>query len=87
MLSKEDNDILTQTGQGTPMGDLVRRFWVPALLASEVAEADGAPKRFRLLGEDLIAFRNTDGKVGILEEACPHRRSSLALGVNAENGV
>lgn len=87
MLSKEDNDILTRVGTGTPMGDLIRRFWVPALLAVEVKEPDGAPKRFRLLGEDLIAFRNTDGKVGILDEACPHRRSSLALGANEENGV
>lgn len=87
MLSKEDNDILTQVGQGTPMGDLMRRFWIPAMLASEVAEPDGAPKRFRLLGEDLMAFRNTDGVVGILDEFCPHRRSSLALGVNADNGV
>lgn len=87
MLSREDNDILTQVSEGTPMGDMMRRFWIPALLASEIAEVDGAPKRFRLLGEDLIAFRNTDGKVGILEELCPHRRSSLALGVNAENGV
>lgn len=87
MLSKEDNDILTRVGAGTPMGDLIRRFWIPALLASEVKEPDGAPKRFRLMGEDLIALRNTDGKVGILEEACPHRRSSLALGVNRDNGV
>lgn len=87
MLSREDNDILTQTDAGTPLGDLMRRFWIPALLAEEVAEPDGAPRRFRLLGEDLIAFRNTDGVVGIMEEACPHRRASLALGVNAENGV
>ncbi|MFA7624898.1 MAG: Rieske 2Fe-2S domain-containing protein, partial [Pusillimonas sp.] len=87
MLSREDNDILTQTDAGTPLGDLMRRFWIPALLSEEVAEPDGAPRRFRLLGEDLIAFRNTDGVVGVMEEACPHRRASLALGVNAENGV
>lgn len=87
MLSRQDNDILTQVSAGTPMGDLMRRFWIPAMLAEEVMERDGAPKRFRLLGEDLVAFRNTDGVVGILEEQCPHRQASLALALNADNGL
>src|SRR4051812_3093782 len=87
MLSRQDNDILTQVSAGTPMGDLMRRFWIPALLAEEVIERDGAPKRFRLLGEDLVAFRNTDGVVGMLEEQCPHRQASLGLALNADNGL
>ncbi|WP_322060635.1 Rieske 2Fe-2S domain-containing protein [Paraburkholderia sp. J63] len=87
MLSREDNTILTQVGRGTPTGDLIRRFWIPALLASEIGEPGGKPVRLRLLGEDLVAFRDTDGKVGLLDEQCPHRRASLALGDNSEGGL
>ncbi|WP_321890134.1 Rieske 2Fe-2S domain-containing protein [Paraburkholderia bannensis] len=87
MLSREDNTILTQVGRGTPTGDLIRRFWIPALLASEISEPGGKPVRLRLLGEDLVAFRDTDGKVGLLDEQCPHRRASLALGDNSEGGL
>jgi phenylpropionate dioxygenase-like ring-hydroxylating dioxygenase large terminal subunit len=87
MLSKEDNDTLTQVGAGTPMGKLVRRYWIPALLSSEIVERDGKPVRVRLLGEDLVAFRDTEGKVGLLEEHCPHRRASLALGDNSDGGL
>lgn len=86
MLSKKDNERLAQVGAGTPMGEMLREFWTPAL-RSESLEADGAPKRFRLLGENLVAFRATDGRVGILDEACPHRCSSLALARNEENGL
>ena len=57
MLSREDNEILTRVSSGTPMGDLMRRYWIPACLSSEIAEPDGAPARVRLLGEDLVAFR------------------------------
>src|SRR3974377_1423617 len=69
------------------MGELLRRFWIPALLAQEVAEPDGKPARFRLLGEDLVAFRDSDGRVGILDERCPHRRASLGLALNSEGGL
>ena len=59
MLSREDNELLTRIGPDTPMGDTMRRYWIPALMASELAEPDGAPVRVRLLGEDLVAFRDT----------------------------
>lgn len=87
MLSAEFNELLTRTGAGTPMGALVRRFWIPALLSEELREPDGKPVRVRLLGEDLVAFRDTQGRVGLLEEQCPHRRASLALAANADNGL
>ncbi len=87
MLSREDNETLVRVGEGTPTGELVRRFWLPALLSEEVAERDGKPVRIKLLGEDLVAFRDTEGRIGLLEEQCPHRGASLALGVNEECGV
>jgi phenylpropionate dioxygenase-like ring-hydroxylating dioxygenase large terminal subunit len=87
MLSAQDNDILTRVGRGTPMGELMRRFWIPALLAEEVAVPDGKPVRVRLLGENLVAFRDTAGNIGLLDEHCPHRRSSLALGLNEDGGL
>ena len=87
MLSREDNEILTRVGRGTPMGDLMRRYWIPACLSSEIAEPDGAPARVRLLGEDLVAFRDTDGRIGLIEESCPHRGASLFYGRNEECGL
>lgn len=87
MLSKEDNEALTRVGAGTFAGDYMRRFWIPALLSAEIAESDGRPVRVRLLCEDLMAFRDTKGRVGLLEEACPHRQASLALGVNEDGGI
>lgn len=87
MLSKEDNERITRVGAGTPMGETMRRYWLPALLAWELPEPDCAPVRVRLLGEDLVAFRTTDGRIGMLEEFCPHRRASLWLGRNEENGL
>lgn len=87
MLSAQDNQALTRVGNDTPMGALFRRFWFPVLLASEVAQPDGKPVRVRLLGEDLVAFRDTQGRVGLLDEHCPHRRASLALGLNADSGL
>lgn len=87
MLSREDNETLVRTGVGTPMGELIRRFWIPAVLATEIPAPDGAPARVRLLGEDLVAFRDTEGRVGLLEERCPHRQASLALGVNDKGGL
>ncbi len=87
MLSQEENDLLTRTGPGTPAGDYFRRYWLPALLASEVPSPDCPPVRLRMLGEDLVAFRDTQGRVGIVDEACPHRRASLFLGRNEECGL
>ena len=87
MLSHEDNDTLTKVGAEAPMGKFLRRFWMPVLLASEISERDGAPVRIRLLGEDLVAFRDSEGRVGLLDEHCPHRRASLGLALNAESGL
>jgi phenylpropionate dioxygenase-like ring-hydroxylating dioxygenase large terminal subunit len=87
MLSREDNDLLTRVGPGTAMGTTMRRYWVPALLARELPEPDGAPVRVRLLGEELIAFRDSRGQVGLLDEYCPHRRTSLFFGRNEECGL
>jgi phthalate 4,5-dioxygenase len=77
---------LTQVGPGTPMGDLMRRYWMPALLSSELVR-DGAPVRLMLLGEKLIAFRDSAGRVGVMDHRCPHRCASLFLGRNEENGI
>jgi phthalate 4,5-dioxygenase oxygenase subunit len=87
MLSHQENDDLTRIGPGTAMGDVMRAYWIPALLSSDVAENDGTPVRIKLLGEDLVAFRDSDGKVGLLDEYCPHRGVSLALAVNEECGL
>lgn len=87
MLSQADNDTLTQVGPGTVMGNFMRRFWMPALLESELPENDGTPVRIRLLGENLVAFRDTEGRIGLLDERCPHRGTSLALAVNGECGL
>lgn len=87
MLNKEDNETLTRVGSGTPMGNLMRRFWIPALLAWEVPEPDCPPVDVRLLGEDLVAFRQTDGRVGVVDARCPHRTANLFYGRNEENGL
>ncbi len=87
MLSQENNDLLTRTGPGTPMGAVWRRFWLPALEAAELPEPDCAPVRLRLLNEDLVAWRNTDGSVGVMQNACPHRGASMFFGRNEENGL
>ena len=87
MLSLSDNELLTRTGAGTPMGELFRRFWHPVLLAEELPEPDGTPVRLRVLGEDLIAFRDTEGKVGIIDALCPHRRAGMFFGRNEECGL
>src|SRR5580698_9873548 len=86
MLSAEDNELLTRVGPGTPMGELMRRFWIPALMSKEL-EADGEPIRLMLLGEKLIGFRDTNGKVGIMDHECPHRLASLFYGRNEEGGI
>jgi phthalate 4,5-dioxygenase len=87
MLSPEVNQLLTRTGSGTAAGEYFRRYWLPALLASELPGPDCPPVRIRLLGEDLIAFRDTNGQIGIVDEFCPHRRASLFWGRNEECGL
>jgi phthalate 4,5-dioxygenase len=87
MLSPEENRTLTQIGPGTSMGDLMRRYWMPALLSTDIPKPDCPPVRVKLLGEELVAFRDTQGRVGLLEEFCPHRLASLFLGRNEENGL
>src|SRR6476660_1982093 len=87
MLTEEKNRLLTQSGPDTPMGRLVRRYWIPALLPDELTEPDCAPVRVRLLGEELVAFRATDGRVGLVDAHCPHRGASLFFGRNEEGGI
>src|SRR3954453_4547773 len=87
MLSTEDNELLTRVGPGTPMGELLRRYWTPALLVSEAPTPDGDPVRVRLLGENLVAFRDTNGRIGLVGENCPHRGASLCFGRNEECGL
>lgn len=87
MLSREDNELICRTGPGTPMGRVLRRYWHPCLLSSELPDNDGSPVRVRLLGEDLVAFRDSEGAVGLLGERCPHRGASLYYGINQESGL
>ena len=87
MLTSADNELVTRVGPGTPMGDVMRRYWMPALLAEELPEPDGAPVRVRLLGEDLIAYRDSQGRIGLVAQNCPHRGASLFFGRNEESGL
>lgn len=87
MLTADDNEVLTRVGPGTLMGNLLRRYWTPALLSAELPEPGGAPVRVRLLGEDLVAFRSPDGGVGLVDEHCPHRGASLYFGRNEDCGL
>jgi nitrite reductase/ring-hydroxylating ferredoxin subunit len=87
MLSKEDNQLITTIDRGTPMGDLFRRFWLPVLTAKELPVNDGVPVRVKVLNEDLIAFRDTDGRVGLLDAFCAHRGAPLFFGRNEESGL
>jgi phthalate 4,5-dioxygenase oxygenase subunit len=87
MLSREDNELVTNTNRGTPTGDLFRRFWLPVALSEEVAARDGTPVRVKALGEDLVAFRDTDGQVGLVDAYCPHRGAPLFFGRNEECGL
>ena len=87
MLSKPDNELICRVGPGTPMGALMRQYWIPALPSSEFSEPDGPAKRMRLLGENLVMFRDTKGNVGALVEACPHRGASLYFDRNEECGL
>ncbi len=87
MLSPEENKLLTQTNSGTPMGALMRRYWIPALLSEEIPTPDGPPVRVRMLGEELVAFRDSSGRIGLLAERCAHRGTSLFYGRNEECGL
>ena len=87
MLSAEDNRLLTESDAGTPMGELLRRFWLPVLLSEELPEADGAPKKLIVMGEELLAFRDTRGRVGVIDQYCPHRGANLWFGRNEECGI
>src|SRR5437763_12117218 len=85
-MRKKDSEDLVRVGPGTVMGGLMREYWLPAAMSSEL-ERDGAPLRLLLLGEQLIAFRDTSGRVGVMDHRCPHRCASLFLGRNEENGI
>ncbi len=87
MLSKHDNELITRVGPGTPMGQLMRRYWLPALLSTDLPEPDCAPIRLRLLGEELVAFRTTSGRPAVLDTWCPHRNANLFWGRNEEEGL
>src|SRR5260221_11686815 len=87
MLTQAENELLCRVEGDAPMGRLMRRHWIPACLSEEVIERAGPPVRVRLLGEDLVAFRDPEGRLGVLDEHCPHRRASLALGRNEECGL
>jgi phthalate 4,5-dioxygenase oxygenase subunit len=87
MITHEQNAVLTECGPGTAMGELFRRYWIPALLADELPEPDCPPVRVRLLSERLIAIRDSAGRIGLMDEFCAHRGVSLWFGRNEENGL
>ncbi len=87
MLSKEENEFLCRVGPGTPMGNLMREYWLPAIRSDELPEPNCPPLRVKLLGEELIGFRTTSGKVGLMQNNCPHRGASLFYGRNEEEGL
>jgi phthalate 4,5-dioxygenase oxygenase subunit len=79
MIAEKENELPCRTGPGTPMGELFRRFWLPVALSRELPKPDCTPVRLRIVSEDLIAFRETSGQVGLLGRYCPHRGASLCL--------
>ncbi|HTF92969.1 MAG TPA: Rieske 2Fe-2S domain-containing protein [Verrucomicrobiae bacterium] len=87
MLSQEDNELITRTDGGTPMGSLMRRYWIPALMSEEIPAPDCPPARVKLLGEELVAFRDSHGRIGLIGEHCAHRGTSLFFGRNEECGL
>lgn len=87
MLSRENNELICRVGRGTPMGELMRQYWIPALPSAEFPSPDCAPKRMMLLGEKLVMFRDSEGRMGALEEFCPHRGASLYFGRNEDGGL
>ncbi len=87
MMTPEENDLMCRVEGDAPMGQLMRRHWIPACLSEEVVEADGDPVAVRLFGEDLVVFRDSDGRLGVLDRYCPHRRASLVFGRNEDCGL
>ena len=87
MLSAAENELVSRVGPGTPMGKLMRQYWIPGMLSSELPLPDCTPVRVMLLGEPLIAFRDTQGRVGMMQNACPHRGASMFFGRNEEGGL
>ncbi|MBL3960921.1 Rieske 2Fe-2S domain-containing protein [Burkholderia sp. KCJ3K979] len=87
MLTVEENELLCRVEGDAPMGKLMRRHWTPVCLVEEVSEPDGAPVKARVFGEDLVVFRDTEGRVGVMDEYCPHRRVSLVYGRNEDCGL
>lgn len=87
MLSKADNDLMCQVGPGTPMGQWLRRFWMPILLSEQLPEPDCPPVEVKILGEKLVAYRVTDGRVGLIDALCPHRSAPLFYGRNEDGGL
>jgi phthalate 4,5-dioxygenase len=87
VLPQHENEQLTRVGPGSPMGALMRRYWIPAAFSTQIAKADGPPVRVRLLGENLVLFRDTTGRIGLLDEKCPHRTASLFFGRNEQSGL
>src|SRR5882757_3807417 len=87
MITEAENVRMTRVGPGTPMGGLFRRYWIPVGLVSDLPDRDGPPVRFRLLGEDLVAFRDTAGKVGLVDAHCAHRQAPLFFGRNEDCGL
>ena len=87
MLTIEENEIITRIGPGTPMGDLYRRFWQPVLLAEELPAPDCPPVRLQVLGEELVAFKDSGGRIGVLDRRCPHRQADLFWGRNENSGL
>src|SRR3954462_1369710 len=87
MLGRDDNELLCRVGPGTMMGNLYRQYWFPGMPSRELEGSDCPPKRGRFLGEDLVAFRDSSGKVGLIAQACPPRGASLFFGRNEEEGM
>ena len=87
VLTQGENELLTRVGPGTPMGAMMRRYWIPAAFSHQIQNPDGPPVRVRLLGENLVLFRDTQGRIGLLDERCPHRTASLFFGRNEESGL
>src|ERR1700680_2884776 len=86
-MTSEENELLTRIGPGTPMGELFRRYWIPALFSDDLPGPDCPPVRVRLLGEDLVALRDTADQIALVEQHCPHRGASLFFGRNEEGGL
>ena len=87
MLSQQDNELLTHIGPGTAMGNLMRQYWMPIYLSSDIGENDSKPHRIKLLGEQLLIFRDTLGRVGLLTQVCAHRGASLYWSRNEQGGL